>query len=450
MKARIVANRRARSHPETGHDNAEDLSQDDGLEALRAILLDGYQERVADLERELDEVEHRITDEEALLATVTPVLGDAIRRRIRDARQEMIEALYPIIGQLVVRAVSEAIRDLARKIDAQVRTSFTPQVLWWRLRARIGGASSGELALRQALPFQVAQVFLVHRETGLLLRHVCAEAEPAEDSDLIGSMLSAIRDFAEDAFGRGEQADLDVIEYGDRRILIEAGEHAYLAVVVDGVEPPGFRAEMRECIIEIGNRHAATLRDYDGDPTLLSSTEDSLRSLMEPSGPAVLSSGQKRLLAGAFGLLFACVILGCSASRWAWRTLVHRATPTGVPLVAEATATATPTQVPTPTHTGTLLPTSTATATQSPTSTPPAGMMTGHVWMRMQPSSSAPLLGTIVERGESVTIRAVYGEWYQIEWVPEAGSQVVGWVPLKWVGTTGPIPKQITTATASP
>jgi len=448
MKARIVANRRSRSYPQNGSDNAPDMPDDANVEALRAILLDGYRERVADLERELEDVEHRITDEEALLAAVTPVLGDAIRRRIRDARQEMIEALYPIIGQLVVRAVSEAIRDLARKIDAQVRTSFTPQVLWWRLRARIGGASSGELALRQALPFQVAQVFLIHRRTGLLLRHVCAEAEPAEDSDLIGSMLNAIRDFAEDAFGRGEQADLDVIEYGDRRIVIEAGEHAYLAVVVDGVEPPGFRAEMRERIIEIGNKHAATLRDYDGDPTLLSSTEASLRSLMELLSPAGLSAGQKGFLAGALGLLFVCVILSCFASRWAWRTLVHRATP--VPIVAGATASATLTQVPTPTYTMTPLPTHTATPTRSPTSTPLVGMMTGHVWMRSQPSSDAPLLGAIVERGESVTIRALYGEWCQIEWVPEAGSKVVGWVPLKWVGTVGLISNEITTPTVSP
>lgn len=52
---------------------------------------------------------------------VVPVLGDAIRRKIRDARTEMVEALYPIIGQMVVRAVSEAMRDLARSIDARRR-----------------------------------------------------------------------------------------------------------------------------------------------------------------------------------------------------------------------------------------------------------------------------------------------------------------------------------------
>jgi hypothetical protein len=445
-----VVQRSDRSQEPANHGDASSPGEDASVETLRSILFEGYRERVDGLEAELDDVGHRITDEEALLATVTPVLGDAIRRRIRDAREEMIEALYPIIGQLVVRAVSEAIRDLARKIDGQVRTSFSPQVLWWRLRARIGGASAGELALREVLPFQVAQVFLIHRETGLLLQHVSAEGEPSADSDLIGSMLTAIRDFAEDAFGRGEEAELDVVEYGDRRILIEAAEHVYLAVVVDGVEPPGFRSEMRERIIDIGNTHARILRDYDGDPTPLASAEAALRSMMAAVGPAGLSTMQKRLLAAAFGALFACVVLSCFAGRWVWQTFRGPVSPTAVPIVAEATASATPTQLPTPTSTPTPLPTHTATITPTPTSQPAVGVMTGHVWMRRQPSSSAPLLGIIIERGESVTIRSVYGEWCQIDWAPQGGSHVLGWVPLQWVGTLSPIPARVTTPTASP
>jgi hypothetical protein len=440
-----VATDNDRPRVQNSLDQAPDPRRDDRLEALRGILFDGYRERVDDLETTLDDIEHQIKDEEALIATVTPVVGDAIRRRIRDAREEMIEALYPIIGQLVVRAVSEAIRDLARTIDAQVRTSFTPQVLWWRLRARIGGASPGEMALRQALPFQVAQVFLIHRRTGLLLQHVSIESETATDSDLIGSMLTAIRDFAEDAFGRGQEADLDVVDYGERRILIEAGEHAYLAVVVDGVEPPGFRSTMRDVIIDICNTHARVLRDYDGDPTPLSSAQEALRSLMVPASPPGLSTMQKRLLAGAFGVLFVCVIMGCAAGRWAWQAWLGTPTPTAVPVIAEATASATPTPLPTLTHTPTPRPTHTATSTPRPTPAPPPGVMTGHVWMRGQPTETAPLLGIIVERGEAVTVLAVYGEWCKIEWAPEGESQVVGWVPLRWVGTMKPIPNWIVT-----
>lgn len=43
----------------------------------------------------------------------------------------------------------------------------------------------------------------------------------------------------------GKQGQLDEVQYGTRRILIEAAHYSYLAVVVDGVEPPGFRSAMR-------------------------------------------------------------------------------------------------------------------------------------------------------------------------------------------------------------
>ncbi len=201
----------------------------------------------------------------------------------------MIEALYPIIGRLVVRAVSEAMRDLARTIDARIRKSaaITPRVFWLRLRARLSGVSSGEYALREALPFAIVEAFLIHRETGLLLYHTSKEPASAPDNEIISSMLTAIRDFAREAFGRGQAGNgsLDEIQYGDRRILIEAAQHAYLAVVVDGVEPLGFRAEMREQIMDIQNRCGEALVDYNGDSEQLAAVYALVDSLLADHRP---------------------------------------------------------------------------------------------------------------------------------------------------------------------
>jgi hypothetical protein len=417
---------------------------------------------------------------------ITPVLGDAIRRKIRDAREEMIEALYPIIGQLVVRAVSEAIRDLARTMDAQVRTSFSPQAIWWRLRARIGGVSEEEMALRTSLPFEVAEVFLVHRESGLLLWYLSRDPATSSDSDLISGMLTAIRDFAQDAFGRGMEGQLDEIEYGERSILIEAGRYAYMAVVVDGVEPPGFRAEMRERIIAVNHTHEETLRRYDGDPTPLAPVEASLRSLMTTPVPDALSSTQKRILAGALGLIFVCLVAACLAGRWVWLETRSQPTPTPVPVAVLPTATATVT--PSPTATATVTPSPTATATQVPTATPSAtatatqtpsptptstptvtatptprptatappapepvlGLMTGNVWLHEGPSGGSQRIGVVLAQGESVEILAVFGNWHQVRWAPQPETEVVGWVPDQWVGTSEPIPVQIVTPTTGP
>lgn len=253
---------------------------DPTLEVLRRILFEQDRSRIDQLEAKLDGLDQRVTDRDALIATISPVLGDAIRRQIRDSRQEMIDALYPIVGQLVVRAVSEAMRDLARSVDAQMRRSFNLRALWWRSRAWLGGASREEISLRAALPCEVSQILLVHWQTGLLLWHMASDPATAKDLDLVSSMLTAIRDFTQDAFGRGIEGELDEIEYGNQHILIESVQHAYLAVVMEGVEPPGFRAQMRDCAIAVEHRFSELLSHYEGDPTGLAPVESILRPLL--------------------------------------------------------------------------------------------------------------------------------------------------------------------------
>ena len=108
-----------------------ELAADTSADLLREILLRGDRQRTDDLHAQVADLERQVTDKDALIALLMPVLGDVLRQKIRDAREEMVEALYPIIGQVVVRAVSEAIRDLARSVDAQMRTSLTPEM--WRL-----------------------------------------------------------------------------------------------------------------------------------------------------------------------------------------------------------------------------------------------------------------------------------------------------------------------------
>ena len=77
--------------PDTGNPADAALpSGDPSLDSLREILFGRYRRQIAELEAELDELERRVTDEETLAAIIAPVMGDAIRRKIRDARDEMV------------------------------------------------------------------------------------------------------------------------------------------------------------------------------------------------------------------------------------------------------------------------------------------------------------------------------------------------------------------------
>ena len=136
------------------------------------------------------------------------------------------------------------------------------------------------------------------------------------------------------------------------------------------------------------------------------------------------------------------------ASRWVLQTVRGIPTATALPVAAQLTPSATPTSSPSATPSPTLTPTFTATPTSTPA--PVVGLMTGHVWVRQAPAPNAPLIGLILERGQPVELRALFGDWIQVRWAPEPDTQVIGWVPVRWVGTTGPIPAHIVTPTVSP
>ena len=342
-------------------------ANDDPLEALREILIGEYRAQATALETELTQVQgviealdERINDKDALIETISPIMAQSIRSTIRDSREEMIEAihpimadaiqssisesrdtmievLYPILGSLVQRAVIEAMRDLTRTIDNQMRNAFSFQMLKRRLVARASGVSEAEMALRDAMPFAVDEIFLIHRASGLLLRYLefnpelvdtsaaanmllpddsassvidltdaatiidddpLADAGALNDSDLISSMLTAIRDFAADAFGRGEEGQLDEVQYGSKSILIEAAPHVYMAVVLSGVEPRGFRAHIRTQVFEIEDKFLRQLRNYDGDPMPFAATSEALGALASyryaPSLPQAISISVKK------------------------------------------------------------------------------------------------------------------------------------------------------------
>jgi hypothetical protein len=78
------------------------------------------------------------------------------------------------------------------------------------------------------------------------------------------------------------------------------------------------------------------------------------------------------------------------------------------------------------------------------------GVMTGNAWLRQAPADDAPRMSLVLERNQQVEILAVYGNWVQVRWQPEPQVEITGWVPVQWMGTTGPIPASIITPTPSP
>ncbi len=438
---------------------------DPALEELRGILSEPDRRRADDLARRVADLERRTGDDPALVTAITPVLGDVIRRKIQEDRAEMIEALYPIIAQLIGRAVAEAIRDLARTIDVRMRATIGPATLLRRLRARLTGVPEAELMLRDVLPFRVTEILLIHRESGLLLQGLTSEPEADRDADIVSAMLTAIRDFVQDAFGHSDPAgQLDEIQYGTQRILLETTRHITLAVVVDGIEPAGFRELMRQRLIEVENGEADRLASYDGDASRFLAVRPKLRTLMTETprlgevDATGLTRRQRRIVVLLAVSLLLCLLAACGAGAW-W--LRSAAAPPAPAVMVVVTATPGPTATPSPTPTATPSPTATSTVTPPPTATPtlapsltatrPAtatvtrtrlpdptarvGQLTLNV--RAAPSLSARVLEQAgAGRAFRIVGRDELGGWWQVCCTADGG---LGWIAAALVQVEGAV-----------
>lgn len=404
-----------------------------------------------------------------LVDAVSPVLSEAIQVQIRDSRQSLVEALFPIIGEMAQRYIGEFFHELQRNIDARLKSSFGPERFARRANARLHGVPVSELEMRDALPFHVREIFVIQSGSGLLLaRDGSGEDDVDEgiDSDLISGMLTAVREFMHDSFGRqGETGPMDEIQYGEQRIIIQDGRLCYLAVVLSGIEPPGFRAELRRYLNRLQSDQHEVLENFSGDMSELGELPQSvgrlatdLAGMIAPDeGPKPLTKGQKRLLAlgGLGGVLLlglACFYLQFTLALLPLAFGDPTPTPTATTLPT-ATVTATSTATPNPTATATT--TATPTATTSPSSTPTATFtlmptmtvepfavrVNGPVWAYEEPDLASAQVA-VLEDGLPVTIVTYANPWLLVEWQTDLGPQR-GWLSIRWVDFSGTPPADL-------
>ncbi|MEM7131721.1 MAG: hypothetical protein AAF702_35735 [Chloroflexota bacterium] len=248
------------------------------LSELREILVSPEQDQIALLTKDVASLQE-FTDKERLTKRMVSVVTQVIEKQIRESPKEVIELLYPLLGGMVKKFVQEAISNLARQIDAQRRRVLNFRHIFDRFRVDSEGTSWGALALRDALPFSVEELFIIHRESGLLIHHESLDSESLYDSDIISAMLTAIGDFVRDTFGKNLEGELKEVEYGDKRVLIEDFNYVYVATVVDGIEPFDYRHEIRRRVSAFERENRKWLINYAGDPTILTIHVESLRRL---------------------------------------------------------------------------------------------------------------------------------------------------------------------------
>ncbi|MBK8312994.1 MAG: OmpA family protein [Acidobacteria bacterium] len=260
-------------------------SQPDELAELRRLLVEPEQTQIGNIlerlnnpkvrareaSRNLPEaIRLRSAEDEALTEALTPTIVTAFQASIKKDPRPVAEAISPLMGPAIRRAISNTLSNLIQSFDQTLKHSFSLKGLQWRIEAWRTGKSFAEVVLFRTMVYRVEQVFLIHKESGLLLQHAAANSVATQDADIVSGMLTAIREaiksFARDSFGSEQENLVNKLDIDDLEVWFEQGPRAVLAVVIRGNAPESLRTEHFIPACEaIHNEMREPLQLFDGD-----------------------------------------------------------------------------------------------------------------------------------------------------------------------------------------
>src|SRR5262249_44089624 len=151
------------------------------------------------------------------------------------------EAISPLMGPAIRRAISIALNSMIQAFDQALKHSFSRQGLKWRIESWRTGKSFPEGVVLRALGYRCEHVFLIHKQSGLLLQHIAASSVETQDADIVSGMLTAIqeanRSFAHDSFGPAQDERIDTLDLGACEVWFEPSTQVVLALVIRGKAP---------------------------------------------------------------------------------------------------------------------------------------------------------------------------------------------------------------------
>ncbi len=263
---------------------------------LRTLLLAPEQTQLTELRNRID---HTATDapavskvlveaitlrgkeDDRLTTALTPHVQTALTSSVRRNPHVIADAIAPIMGPAIRQAIVRTLQGMMQSFNQTIDHSLSPKGLAWRIEAWRTGRPFAEVVLLHTLRFRVEQLFLIHRDSGLLLHHVASDNTVVHNHQLISGMLTAIQAFVQDSFGTPKGQTLNTLEIGECRVLIEQGPQAILACVVRGSAPGYLRAQVQQTLESIHLDYGDAFVAFDGNPSGFDATHDRLMNCVQ-------------------------------------------------------------------------------------------------------------------------------------------------------------------------
>ena len=287
-------------------DAAKEAESAQQLEQVRTLLLGKDNSRITDSLRKdarkivaevITEALHdRQQKDNSVDKVLQPFVEDSVQTSVAHNREQMVTSLYPIVGSLVRKSVAAFLSDFMEKTNQLIENSFTIKGLTWRFKARQTGVSYAQYAASQTFVYRVEHVFLIHRETGLLLNTVPLGSENKSDADIVSAMLTAINDFVGDSFLTSDdqlKEQLQSVSTENFNLLIKPGPSALVVAAVTGNPPQSISDQLQLTVENIHSLYLEDLNNFNGDNQQFGKTDGLLRDCLLSEQKEALTSKQK-------------------------------------------------------------------------------------------------------------------------------------------------------------
>ncbi|MFK5975183.1 MAG: OmpA family protein [Sulfurovum sp.] len=234
------------------------IDNNSDIEKLRALLLS--EERT-----QLKKLNNRVTniyDSDEF----REILANSISKGVTENKDSMIDALYPIIGGMISKYVTQAIKEMMQNINNRIEDGLSFDKYRRKIKSKITGVSEMELLFEESDRAIISSLFIIQKESGLLIAQSELDDKHIDDPHMVASMASAIRDFINDwVESNKSQSEIQILSYGNSTLYIESAGSVYIIAFLNAEPEYELRKNINVFFASIVRDYSSFFQAFDGD-----------------------------------------------------------------------------------------------------------------------------------------------------------------------------------------
>ncbi len=306
-------------------DQLNQTEQLEQLEQLRTLLLSADRAELKQLKAQLEKhmnapgvtptelaailpaaLDLRSGNDQALANALAEPVSTGLKRSIAKEPKFYGDILYPVLAPAIRKAIAQAMSSLVATIQRTLESTTTASGIAMRIKSLTTGIPYAELALLKSLVFRVEHIYLIERETGILIKQLSDPSAHSLDSDAVGAMFSAIESFVHDSFANDQDDRLTDLKVGERNVWVAHGPQLMLACVIFGDAPESLKDDLYDALDRIRVAYAHELSEVTAGALQL----QGVGTYLEPILQSQVKQADKTFSIGASTTLALLLFLG--------------------------------------------------------------------------------------------------------------------------------------------